>query len=64
MNYLQVNWFSRYLKLKGLDKNKLYKNSFNGGVYRGDFYMNIGINLSMGMASFTPQLIELDEVYE
>ena len=26
--------------------------------------MNIGINLSMGMASFTPQLIELDEVYE
>lgn len=64
MNYLQVNWFSRYLKLKGLDKNKLYKNSFNGGIYKGDFYMNIGINLSMGMASFTPQLIELDEVYE
>ena len=59
MNYLHSNWASRHLKLKGLDKDKKYKNSLNGKTYFGDFYMNIGLNLSMGMLSFTPQIIEL-----
>jgi len=62
MNYLQFNWGSNYLKLKGLDKNKLYKNDLNNQIYYGDFYMNIGLNLSIGMLSFTPLLIKLHEI--
>lgn len=35
-----------FLKLKGLDKNKLYKCEANGEVYSGALLMNSGINLS------------------
>lgn len=61
MNYRHSNWRSRFLKLKGLDPNKLYKNSLDNKSYYGDFYMEIGLNLSVGMESFTPQLIEVYE---
>ena len=61
MNYKQVNRESRFIKLKGLDKNKYYINDFDNLKYRGDFYMNIGLNLSIGMQSFTPILIKLKE---
>lgn len=64
MNYRHINWKSRFLKLKGLDKNKKYKNNYNNEIYYGDFYMNIGLNLSMGMISFTPQLFELVAIDE
>lgn len=62
MNYRQFNWGSKYLKLKGLDPNKKYINDLNNQVYYGDFYANVGLNLSTGMLSFTPLLITLKEV--
>ena len=62
MNYRQVNWESRFIKLKGLDKNKLYKNDYDNNIFYGDFYMNLGLNLSMGMQSFTPLIIKLTQV--
>ena len=34
------------LKLKGLDKNKLYQNEENGEIYSGALLMNVGINLT------------------
>lgn len=61
MNYRHINWRSRFIKIKGLDKNKLYRNTLDNKVYYGDFYMNIGINMSMGMECFTPTLIEIYE---
>ncbi|MCI6788517.1 MAG: alpha-galactosidase [Mollicutes bacterium] len=64
MNYRHINWKSRFIKLKGLNKDYKYKNSFNNEIYYGDFYMNIGLNLSMGMTNFTPQLIELIKIDE
>lgn len=59
MNYLQFNWGNKFLILKGLDPNKKYKNDLNNKSYYGDFYMNVGLNLSLGMISFTPLLIKL-----
>lgn len=59
MNYLHSNRSSRHLKLKGLDPSKKYLNSLTNEVYYGDYYLNIGLNLSMGMVSFTPQIIKL-----
>lgn len=36
----------RYLRLKGLDKNKFYRNEENGEVYSGALLMNAGINIT------------------
>lgn len=53
----------RYLKLKGLDKNSLYKNTYDNAVYSGDYYMNIGLNLSMDwFLEFSSKLIILEKV--
>ncbi len=62
MNYRHTNWASRYLKLKGLDSHKLYKNNINEVVVNGDFYMQIGLNISYGRTNHTPELIILKEV--
>ena len=35
-----------FLKFAGLDKNKFYKNSFDGEIYSGALLMNSGINIS------------------
>ena len=59
MNYRHINWRARFLKLRGLDPNKQYRCSLDGLVHDGAYYQNIGINLSEGMPSFTPQIIEL-----
>ena len=62
MNYRFINWRARFIKLKGLDPNKDYFNSLDNKVYKGDFYMNVGLNLSNGMTNFTPLIIELKEI--
>ena len=36
----------RYLRLKGLDKNKLYKNEEDGEIYSGALLMSAGINIT------------------
>ena len=36
----------RYIRLKGLDKNKFYRNEENGEVYSGALLMNSGVNIT------------------
>ena len=36
----------RYLRLKGLDPEALYKNDYEDAVHTGEYLMNVGINLS------------------
>lgn len=36
----------QFIKLKGLDKNKLYKNEADGEVYSGALLMNAGLNIT------------------
>ena len=61
MNYRHINWRARFIKLRGLDPNKTYVNSLDQQKYKGDFYMNVGLNLSIGMTNFTPLIIEIKE---
>lgn len=37
---------SRYIKLKGLDENTYYFNSLTNTISKGEFYMNVGLNIS------------------
>ena len=54
---------SRYIKLKGLDKNKKYRNSYNNEVHTGDYYMKIGLNFSFErLHEFNCVLVVLEEV--
>ena len=59
MNYRHINWRSRFLKLYGLDPNAKYLNTLDNCVYLGEYYMNVGLNLSCGRTNFTPTIIEL-----
>lgn len=53
----------RFVKLKGLDENALYKNSFDGSVNTGDYFMNVGLNLSREwMNEFSFKLIILEKI--
>lgn len=52
----------RYLKLQGLDANKKYKNNFDNKVYSGEYYMELGINLTRWLDEFKTFLIILEEV--
>lgn len=62
MNYRHINWRARFIKLKGLDPEKNYLNSLDNKVYKGDFYMNVGLNLSFGMTNFIPMIITLKAI--
>jgi len=65
---LFVNLFTehdvyRFIKLKGLDKDKYYHNSFNNEVHKGDYYMKVGLNLTFyRFEEFTCKLIVLKEI--
>lgn len=37
---------ARYIKLVGLIEDQYYFNSLTNKIYRGDFYMNVGLNIS------------------
>jgi alpha-galactosidase len=60
-NLLKENNRSRYLKLQGLDKNKRYKNSYDGKTYSADYYMNIGLNFTKWLSEFSSHIIILEE---
>lgn len=53
---------SRYIKIKGLEKYKYYYNSLTNEIYTGDFYMNLGLNISCPLDSFTTMFFVLQEV--
>ena len=59
LNYRHINWRSRFLKIYGLEQESYYYNSLDGQTYKGEYYMNVGLNLSMGRANLTPTLVEL-----
>ncbi len=61
-NYRKEITKSRFIKLKGLDENKYYFNSLTNDIYKGSFYLKIGINLSAPLDPFTTILIVLKEV--
>lgn len=62
MNYRQVNWESRFLKIQGLKEDYIYKNDLSNDCFSGSVYMNIGLNMSSGRQSFTPSLIYLKRI--
>lgn len=53
---------ARFIKLKGLEKNKYYFNSLTNDIYKGDFYMNVGLNISAEFGSYDSMLFVLEEV--
>ena len=65
---LYINLFTehevyRFIKLKGLDKDKYYHNSFNNEVHKGEYYMKVGLNLTFyRFYEFNCKLIVLKEV--
>lgn len=61
-NVLKENNRYRFIRLKGLDADKNYSNSLDGKVHRGDYYMGIGLNLTMWLEEFTTFLAVLEEV--
>ena len=53
----------RYLKLRGLDKDKRYHNDYEDTVHTGEYYMAVGINYSRDwLDEFTCRLITLTAV--
>ena len=52
----------RYLKLQGLDPNKNYKNNYDNKVHSGEYYMELGLNLTRWFDEFKTLLIILEEV--
>ena len=61
-NLLKENNRYRFLKLQGLDKNKLYRNSYDNKVYSGNYYMNVGLNFTRWLDEFTSFVIVLEAV--
>lgn len=52
----------RFVKLRGLNPELKYVNSFDNKVYSGDYYMKVGVNMSQGLNEFQSRLITLEEV--
>lgn len=53
---------ARFIKLKGLDKNKYYYNSLTNDIYKGDFYMNVGLNISAILTPYTSMMFVIKEI--
>lgn len=58
-NLKKENIEYRFLKLKGLDPQKKYFNSFDHQTYFGSYYMDVGINLCKGLTFLETYLIEI-----
>ncbi len=53
----------RFVKLKGLDPNKKYHNDWDNSVHTGEYYMQVGLNLSLvWFSEFQAYLFLLTEV--
>lgn len=61
-NFKKENDSYRFIKVRGLKKDAYYKNSFNNEVATGEFYANIGLNISIWLDEFKTILIEFCEV--
>lgn len=61
VNLRKENNSYRFVKLKGLDPKKKYRNSLDDEAYYGDYYIHIGLNLTRWIDEFTSFLIRLSE---
>ena len=61
-NLLKERNSYRYLKLQGLDPNKNYTNSYDKKVHSGEYYMELGLNLTRWLDEFQTFLVILEEV--
>lgn len=62
VNLLKRLRASRFIKLRGLNPNKKYINSFDNKTYKGSYYMEVGINMSKTLNEFESQLVVLEEI--
>ena len=66
VTYIQVlgrpNYHSRRIKLKGLDRNKMYENKETGEILSGAALMNAGINLTGIYGDFKGKLIYYKQI--
>ncbi len=62
MLYRKEQTKARFIKLKGLDKDKYYFNSLTNDIYKGDFYMNVGLNISAILEAYASMLFVIKEV--
>ena len=53
---------ARFIRLQGLKPDAFYFNSLTNDVYKGDFYMNIGLNISAPLKEGMTMLFVLKEV--
>ena len=61
-NFKREQTKARFIRLKGLDPDKYYFNSLTNDVYKGDFYMNIGINISAPLKEGMTMLFVVKQV--
>ena len=62
MNKLKEPDIFRFVKLKGLDAKKMYRNTLDNQVHSGEYYARIGLNLSREwLEEFSHRLIVLTE---
>ena len=61
VNLRKENNSYRFVRLKGLDPEKQYRNSLDKQVYSGDYYLNVGLNLTRWIDEFTSFLVVLHE---
>lgn len=61
VNLLKQMRTRRFVKLQGLKADSYYKNSLDGKIHKGEFYENVGINLSWEMKAFDSYLVVLEE---
>lgn len=62
VNLLKQTRNRRFVKLQGLKAESYYKNSLDNKIHKGEFYQNVGINLSWEMPAFDSYLVELEEI--
>ncbi len=60
VNLLKRLRAQRFIKLRGLDPDLYYFNDFDGKLHKGEYYMNVGINLSLVLNEFDSHLIALE----
>lgn len=62
VNLLKQTRCRRFVKLQGLKPLANYRNSLDGKIHKGEYYMNVGVNLSKELSAFESCLIALEEV--
>lgn len=46
MNLLKEGDSYRFIKLKGLEPDSYYYNSYDNGTYKGEYYEKVGLNFT------------------